>query len=51
MFNNSKKTSSRSSKELLRDKSNNKRLLGKATSHNDQNMLNMDGQRPKIGGN
>ena len=26
-------------------------FLGKATSHNDHYMINMDGQRPKIGGN
>ena len=29
---------------------NKKRFLGKATGHNDQNMINMTGQRPKIGG-
>ena len=30
---------------------NTKRLLGKATSHNDHYMINMGGKRPKIGGN
>ena len=28
-----------------------KGFLGKANSHNDQYMINMGGQRPKIGGN
>ena len=28
-----------------------KRFLGKATGHNDHYMINMSGQRPKIGGN
>ena len=28
-----------------------KRFLGKATGHNDHYMINMGGQRPKIGGN
>ena len=28
-----------------------KRSLGKATGHNDHLMINMGGQRPKIGGN
>ena len=27
-----------------------KRFLGKATGHNDQNMINMTGLKPKIGG-
>ena len=30
---------------------NKKRFLRKATGHNDHYMINMDGQRPKIGGN
>ena len=31
---------------------NNKQIfLGKATGHNDHYMINMSGQRPKIGGN
>ena len=28
-----------------------KKYLGKATGHNDHYMINMGGQRPKIGGN
>ena len=28
-----------------------KRFLGKATGHNDHYMVNMGGQRPKIGSN
>ena len=30
---------------------NKKRFLGKVTGHNDHYMINMGGQRPKIGGN
>ena len=29
---------------------NKKRFLGKATGHNDQYMINMGGQKPKLGG-
>ena len=41
------------SKEFLGNKNNinKKRFLGKATSHSDHYMINMDGQRLKIGGN
>ena len=50
---NSKKTSSRSFKEFLgnKNKINKKRFLEEATGHNDHYMINMGGQRPKIGGN
>ena len=30
---------------------NKKKFLGKATGHNDYYVINMSGQRPKIGGN
>ena len=30
---------------------NKKKFLGKATGHNDYYIINMSGQRPKIGGN
>ena len=33
------------------ENNNKKRFLGKATSHNDHYMINMGGQRPKIGSN
>ena len=41
------------SKEFLGNKNNinKKRFLGKSTSHNDYYMINMVGQRLKIGGN
>ena len=41
------------SKEFLGNKNNinKKRFLGKATSHSDHYMINMGGQRLKIGGN
>ena len=33
------------------ENNNKKNFLGKATSHNDYYMINIGGQRPKIGGN
>ena len=33
------------------ENNNKKRFLGKATSRNDHYMINMGGQRPKIGSN
>ena len=50
---NSKKTILISFKKFIGNKNNinKKRSLGKATSHNDHRMINMGGQRPKIGCN
>ena len=41
------------SKEFLGNKNNinKKRFLGKATGHNDHNMINMSSQKPKAGSN
>ena len=47
-----KKTSSRSFRRILgnKDNINQKRFLGKATSHSDHCMINVSSQRLKIGG-
>ena len=47
---NSKKTSSRSFIGTSR-KQQKKKISGKATVHNDHYLINMGGQRPKIGSN
>ena len=36
---------------LTAENNNKKSFLGKATGHNDHCMINIGGQRPKIGGN
>ena len=53
MFNNSKKTFEIVQKNLYEVVKVIiiKRFLGKATNHNDHYMINVGGQRPKIGGN
>ena len=51
VLNNYKTKNSRSFKKISMKKKIIKRLLGNATGHNDHYMINMGGQRPKIGGN
>ena len=49
---NSKKKVQDRSKEFQENKNNiKKKILGKATGHNDHYMINMGGQKPKTGGN
>ena len=50
MLNNYKTTNSRSFKKISMKKKK-KKPLGNATSRNDHYMINMGGQRPKIGSN